>query len=254
MLKSADCTDKRLAKELTLAGPVGWGKSAAARKVQEYLWVNGVKPVIDGDWGNGTQTALEKFCADNGLPNVTQVDQQLMDLLAQPLLRAVRPFQSQATLGQTVVHYARQHLAEHPVEIGGPNSGPWVRLYMSGNEGKAWLWCAGFATSIALEAARVCGVKTKVKRTFSCDVLAMTAKAAGTYKAKGTIGVVPPGSIFLVRSASSSSDWIHTGLVLEQHGSAITTGEGNTDHGGSSNGYEATERIRNLAKVDIVLL
>jgi len=38
-------------------------------------------------------------------------------------------------LGQMVVAYAEQYLEQHPREVGGQNKGPWVRLYMEGNEG-----------------------------------------------------------------------------------------------------------------------
>lgn len=254
LLTSAVCVDKRLAKELLVASSIGRGKSKGARLVQEYLWINGFKPTIDGDWGDGTQAALDAFCDAKRLPRTSSVDQSLMDRMAQPLLRAAKPVAPAASLGATVVSCALQQLAEHPIEIGGANAGPWVRFYMDGNEGKDWLWCAGFATRIVLSCAKLLGQSTAIKRTYSCDVLAMSAKAAGTFRKGSAMGAIPPGSLFLVPSSKSSSDWIHTGIVLEQSGTVVRTAEGNTNSGGSSNGFEATQRIRNATKLDFVLL
>jgi hypothetical protein len=44
---------------------------------------------------------------------------------------ALKPIDpSNRTARQLVVAYARQHLKQNPVEVGGENKGPWVRLYM----------------------------------------------------------------------------------------------------------------------------
>ena len=54
MLKSANCSDPRLRKELKLTAPIAKGKSKGARLVQELLAINGIKVVIDGDLGLAT--------------------------------------------------------------------------------------------------------------------------------------------------------------------------------------------------------
>ena len=59
--------------------------------------------------------------------------------------------------------YAKQHLAIHPIETGPPNSGPWVRLYMNGNEGEDWLWCAGFVTTMLRSACAALGTAMPIK-------------------------------------------------------------------------------------------
>jgi len=248
MLSSANCKDARLRKELTVPAPILPGKSSGARKIQQYLHVNGIKVAIDGDWGVATQSGLDTFFKTA----VGSVDQAKMDVLGQPLLRAVEDITPQATLNQSIVLYAKQQLKEHPIEIGGPNAGPWVRLYMDGNEGEDWLWCAGFVTYIVRYCARLHALPYPVPRTYSCDTLGMSAKSAGKYHSKGSLAAIPPGSIFLVPKAPL--DWSHTGLVLEDHGATIVTAEANTDSAGSSNGWEATSRIRNAANVDIVLI
>jgi len=60
---------------------------------------------------------------------------------------------------------ARAHLKAHPVEVGGDNRGPWVRAYMSGNDGSDWLWCAGFVTAIVAQAASLLGTATPTPGT-----------------------------------------------------------------------------------------
>jgi hypothetical protein len=81
----------------------------------------------------------------------------------------------------------------------------------------------------------------------------MEAKQSGRFRSKGTLAQIPAGSIFLVRRPNASNDWVHTGIVLDHKNGTIITAEGNTDQGGSSNGFEATSRIRNAANVDIIV-
>lgn len=185
-LKSKDCSDKKLAKALTLAGPIKRGKSAKARLLQELLRINGHRIGIDGDFGPITRSALDDFVGANQTTASNSVGQPLLDLLAQPLLRAVEPIKPKASLGATAIAIAKNHLKEHPIEVGGANMGPWVRLYMDGNQGTDWPWCAGFVTYIVRAAAQLHGVDSPTTRTFSCDVLAMKAKQAGRFEIRGS--------------------------------------------------------------------
>jgi hypothetical protein len=252
MLQSSSCIDVRLKKEITLNSAIVRGRSAGARLVQEYLWVNGIRPVIDGNWGDATQAALDQFCRAKKLPQANQVDQQLMDHLAQPLLRAASEVAISASLSKTIVKYAKQQLAEHPIEIGGENAGPWVRLYMNGNQGDEWLWCAGFVTYIVRHCAKQHQLTNPVPRTFSCDTLAANAKASSCLHTSNVLAAAQPGAVFLLPSEKSSADWVHTGLVLEANNGVIITAEGNTDRNGTSNGFEAVSRIRNAQNLHFV--
>lgn len=247
MLSLSGCWDARLRKELTLTTDITPGKNSNIQKIQEYLHVNGIKVAIDGDWGAATQKGLDQFFK----AHVTSINQNQMSQLAQPLLRAIEGIAAQPTLQESITLFARKQLSEHPIEIGGANAGPWVRLYMDGHQGKEWLWCAGFVTYIVRYCAKLHGVNSPVPHTYSCDTLAVTAKNDGRYHSKGTLKTIPPGSIFLV--PKSANDWSHTGLVLSHTGDTIITAEANTDSAGSSNGWEATSRIRNASKVDIIL-
>jgi hypothetical protein len=46
-----------------------------------------------------------------------------------------------------------------------------------------------------------------------------------------------PGTFFLVRK--DPGDWVHVGIVTSPNKESFDTAEGNTDSGGSSNGFEA---------------
>jgi hypothetical protein len=254
MPTSANCTDTRLRNELKVATPIGRGKSKGARLVQELLAINGISLVIDGDFGDATETGLAKFCNREGISVAKTVDQALMDRLAQPLLRAVQPVAPAASLGATVVAVARQHLKEHPVEVDGQNSGPWVRLYMDGNQGSAYPWCAGFITYVIRSAAAAHGQPAPIGRTYSCDVLGMGAKQKGKFNKRVSPANAPAGSVFLVPHAANVNDWVHTGIITGGNGTVFETIEGNTNDSGSREGFEVCERIRACAKVDVILL
>jgi hypothetical protein len=104
--------------------------------------------VVDGIFGPATELAVRRFQAGAGLPPSGVVDRPTSAKLLAPMERALAPIDpAPRGFGRCTVAYARQHLEEHPREVGGQNRGPWVRLYMGGNEGTAWPWCAGFACS-----------------------------------------------------------------------------------------------------------
>jgi hypothetical protein len=158
-----------------------------------------------------------------------------------------------ATLGRMTVAYARQHLAQRPREVGGENRGPWVRLYMDGNEGADWLWCSGFATFVQRQAAATLGVPVPVARTFSCDDLAHGAKRATCFVAGCPDSHrITPGSLFLVQK--TASDWQHVGIVTSAERDAFHTIEGNTNDDGAREGYEVCERVRSYERKDFILV
>jgi hypothetical protein len=158
-------------------------------------------------------------------------------------------------LGQMVVANAEQHLEQHPLEVGGQNKGPWVRLYMQGNEGSEWPWCAGFVSFVLKQACKSLSVPPPIKTSFSCDSLVASAKERGLFlkesEAKERSAIVP-GSLFLVRR--TSTDWVHTGIVLSAEDNIFHTIEGNTNDDGDREGYEVCRRIRNYEGKDFILL
>jgi len=239
----------RLKKELTVSSPIGRGISAGAKLVQEYLNVNGIIVTVDGDWGPATAKGLDRF--RNG---ATAVDQALMDALAQPLLRAIRPTMTGNSLADAIVGTAVQNMAPRPIEIGGQNAGPWVRHYMDGHEGPDWPWCMGFVTSVLAQAAAALGGKLSghLIRTYSCDVMGGRARDADKL-VRGTSSEAAPGCVFLVPGARKG-DWIHTGIIIDLDAETFSTIEGNTNDAGSREGFKVCSRIRHRDRLDVVLI
>lgn len=117
-------------------------KGARGKKVkiiQEWLSFNNFHLAIDGLYGPATEQAVKMYQSKNELESSGIVDQSTFDSLVKPMLRALTPLEEPGNdFGNKMINYAHQHLLEHPREIGGQNRGPWVRLYMSGNEGRQW--------------------------------------------------------------------------------------------------------------------
>ncbi len=231
-------------------------KSAEVKKTQEWLCFHNFRTSIDRDFGPSTEKQVNAFRARKGLPQNGQVDAALFSSLCEPMQRALADIAAaRKNLQQLVVLYARQHLKQHPVEIGGDNRGPWVRLYCMGKDGPSYRWCAGFATFVIQQAAETAGVAMPVPRKLSCDVLAQQAKKQGRFVSGGKQAPmgIQAGDLFLVRK--TNTDWVHAGLVLGLHDETFDTIEGNTNDEGSSNGYEVCGRNRAYGKaIDFVSL
>ncbi|MFN3232352.1 MAG: peptidoglycan-binding domain-containing protein [Alphaproteobacteria bacterium] len=245
--------------ELTFSKTIKRGtRGARARLVQELLFLSGSRIAIDGDFGPATQKALSEFQEREEINTTGSANKKTFDKLTLPLRRALTPIDNAGDdLGAVAVAYAQQHLAEHPVEAGGDNMGPWVRLYMKGNDGPSWYWCAGFVFMILRQASDTLGVKMPLVPTFSCDVIALRGKEEQCFVPErkvgsGDAGEVKPGDIFLSRR--TPWDWTHTGLVTSIGAETMETIEGNTNDEGSRNGYEVCARTRGLKNKDFVLV
>ena len=105
------------------------------RLIQGWLSLHGFKLVVDGGYGDATTRQVRAFQKAEGLPVTGIVDDGTYARLVQPMIAALSPIAPDGTLGALVVAYARQHLVQHPQEVGGENRGPWVRLYTQGREG-----------------------------------------------------------------------------------------------------------------------
>ena len=227
------------------------------RRIQEWLTLNGFAVAVDGDFGPASEAALKRFQAKAGLSVTGVADAMTFNRLVSPMKAAVAPIPAEGrSLGALVVAYANQHLRQHPREVGGENRGPWVRLYMDGNEGTPWAWCAGFATFCLQQAARTLGVPMPVDRTFSCDTLAHFGRDKGrllsTMSAPPDRTRIRPGSFFLRRRTPTV--WEHTGIVTEVDEETFQTIEGNTNDEGSREGYEVCARTRGFRNMGFVLL
>jgi hypothetical protein len=243
--------------ELAFPGALGVGsRGAGARRIQEWLSLHGLPTTIDGGFGEATGVQLRAFRQRQSLAEADTLDVACWEALVAPLQRvldAALP-DSVRDLPQATLAVARAHLTERPLEVGGPNRGPWVRAYMDGNEGEAWPWCAGFVTFVAAQAADALKLPCPLPRTFSCDTLAVTARQDGRLIGGRADRWSSLGScqVFLVRK--SPNDWVHTGFAFNGREQTFSTIEGNTNDSGSREGFEVAQRVRSLGDKDFIPL
>jgi hypothetical protein len=252
MLALSDAPDARLRQEATIATPLAMQSSGKqVRLVQELLCLHDRKVAVDNGFGDATEAALRAFQSASDLPITGKADQATVTALLQPLLRAIAPDPSPAAmLGAQVAKVAKQHLKEHPLEIGGQNCGPWVRLYLAGNQGVNWPWCAGFVSYVIGQACRDLNIARPVASTFSCDLLAADGQKKHLFVPAGPDAKPQAGWIFL--HSRVAGDWDHTGLVAGSEETTFITIEGNTNDEGSREGYEVCSRARPHGKYDFV--
>lgn len=235
-------------------------RKSAVYNIQEWLCLHGMRVVVDGDFGSATQAAVREFQRKNRLKVDGVVGRKTHSALVAPLRTVLTPLSAgRRSFADLTLAYAKRHLAQHPLEIGGQNCGPWVRLYMEGHEGSEWPWCAGFVTFVMKQAAQTLGERMPIPGSVSCDSLAAQARDAELFVRETdlrngsiTTGELPTASIFLVRR--TSSDWTHAGLVTAFDRGAFRTIEGNTNDEGSREGYEVCARTRGYADKDFIRL
>ena len=233
-------------------------RTQTVKRIQEWLNFHSCRTGIDGDFGPATEACVKDFQRIQGTSPTGKVDAALWDLLVEPMKAALKPppNMEQLTPQQAVLTVANQHVEQHPVEIGGANCGPWVRLYCSGNDGRQWAWCAGFVTMIMQQAYFYQDAKPPIKGSVSCDTLAAQAKSAGLFVSEKEITSgrrdwqqFGGSCIFLRRR--TSTDWTHTGIATVSEGSlantVFSTIEGNTNDEGVREGFEACRRTRSVS-------
>jgi len=128
-----------------------------------------------------------------------------------------------------------------------------VRLYMKGNEGPDWPWCAGFASFMLEKACGTPDTAAPIRSSFSSSELATRAREREIL-VKGSNPAdkirVGPGSFFLV--PGTGTPYNHVGIVENVDGEVFRTIEGNTNDEGTHNGYEVCQNIRTYARYDFI--
>jgi len=254
--------------ELTAEGlPLRKGdENKEVKRVQEWCTLHGIGTAVDSIYGPATEGAVRDFQRREGLPKTGVVDKTTWSSLVAPMRKAMRPLPSapvdpanRQPLPEMVAWVADEHLAQRPRELDKRNEGPWVRLYMQGESGPEYPWCAGFVSFVTHSAAALIGADAPVEYTWSCDLLAQEAKREGRFvaglddTALANLDESGDPAIFLVRA--SERDWTHTGLITGWKGSYVKTIEGNTNDSGDREGYEVCRRTRKLGPhLDIVTL
>ncbi len=256
-MKTQDVPFAWVRKEVTFPGEVRHGnRGRKVKTVQEWLTFHRSPTAIDGEFGGATVLAVKDFQKSRGLRVSGVVDEKTFAAMVQPLFDVLAPIDTkQLSYPELVLAYALQHIKSHPREVGDENSGPWVRMYTEGNEGKGWPWCAGFVTFLLRQASTFSSFKMPIKGSSSCDTLAAQAKEVGRFVREGDLrsrALPQTACVFLVRR--SPTDWIHTGLVRGFESEAFRTLEGNTNDSGSREGFEAVARVRGYAAKDFITL
>lgn len=232
-------------------------RGGEVKLAQEWLTHHGIATTVDGAFGPATEACVKKFQRSAGFSTSGQVDAATGSALLAPMAAVLKPLAAgNKTLAALTVAYARQHLRQHPIEIGGENRGPWVRLYMEGEEGAQWPWCAGFAMFVVRQAATARGEALPLPYVFGCDHLADLAKAAGRFlrpKSAADYSTIRPGYLFLVRR--NDLHWSHVGIVAAvRDAETMDTIEGNTNDSGSPEGFEVCQRTRGIKDKDFLVI
>ncbi len=219
--------------------------------MQEWLSLHGYRLAIDGEFGPATEAAITSFQTAHSIDPSGHLCPTTIEALERPMALAEAPAKTgESTLGQIIVAYAQQHLALSPREVGGPNRGPWVRLYCGGRDGSAYRWCAGFVHFVVAQASEHIGAPMPtlqaVPHYLSCDAVARHARDNRRLHS----GEPQIGEVFLRKK--SSNDWDHAGIVVGVQPGAIITIEGNTNAGGSRDGDGVYRRFRRLANMDFI--
>ena len=152
-----------------------------------------------------------------------------------------------SNIRDALIKVAENHLMQKPREVGGPNCGPWVRLYFNGKEGKSYPYCAAFAT-YCINQTKKQGFVSWLNFEGSSSVIYKKAKKLGKL-----LKQPEPGCLFLIKNTGIGfKSHTHTGIVVSVGNGFINTIEGNTNLGGSVNGDGVYARRRSLKGLDFI--
>lgn len=232
----------------------------AVGRVQEWCCYHGLRTGVDGDYGGSTLKVVKRFQARINVEQTGIVDEATWSLLTRPMREVLETMPPARTLNETVIQVAQKHIDQRPIEIGGNNFGPWVRLYMTGHHGEQQLWCAGFVSFILAQAARDMEIDLPFKRQISVDALVADAQKSGRFISEESLAIprmrptrIPPGSLFVVRNPENPKDWTHVGIVTDVDDDDFDTIEGNTN-GSDRDGSNAKVSNRGYGSKDFILL
>lgn len=142
----------------------------------------------------------------------------------------------------------RKHIVPVAQLFTGPDNVPWVKEATNHNDGR-WVeailrlvghtkgapWCAGFVCLVLDIAFKG---HNPLPKTASCDVLLEFARKQGWLQEEPIAG-----DVFLLMK--TKTDAVHTGIVTAVGQVSVKTIEGNTNEGGSRDGWGVFARERN---------
>ena len=227
--------------------------SDSVKAVQNRLNELRFGPLVgDGDFGEGTQNAVFHFQARNSTPNgqpleiTGEVDASTWAALFGPgAVFSSADFDRNAPMRQLVIDIAASQIGvvEQPR---GSNRGPEVDVYIrtAGLDPTtdSFPWCVCFLYWVFNQAAKIKGIENPLPKTagvIALWTLARRTDAQIVHKSEVSAQTVKPGMIFALDLGGGKG---HAGLVIEVTGDHIITIEGNTNPGGSSDGFGVFRR------------
>jgi hypothetical protein len=208
--------------------------------------------VTDGDFGEATQNAVYHFQARNATPAGQPLDisgeadaATWAALFGPGAVYSSDAFNAASPLRQLVIDIAASQIGvcEQPR---GSNRGPEVDQYIRSvglNPADAsYPWCACFLYWVFDQAAKLKRIENPLPKTAGVHVLWNKGKdteANVIYPSNADSTTVKPGMIFMIDTGGGHG---HAGLVCQAAGDHLITIEGNTNPGGSSEGYGVFRR------------
>jgi hypothetical protein len=208
--------------------------------------------VVDGDFGEGTENAVLHFQARNsavdGRP--LAIDGEVgattwAALFGPGAVFSTQAFDPNAPMRQLVIDVAASQIGvvEQPH---GSNRGPEVDVFIrtTGLDPAAghFPWCVCFLYWVFDQAAKIKGKENPLPKTagvISLWNLGRRTEAQVVRKSEASMQTVTPGMIFHLNLGNGHG---HAGLVIEVRGDHIVTIEGNTNPGGSPDGFGVFRR------------
>ena len=219
--------------------------------------------VVDGDFGEGTQNAVLHFQARNStadgkpLPIDGEVGEITWASLFGPgAVFSTKNYDPTTPMRQLVIDIAASQIGvvEKPH---GSNRGPEVDVYISttGLDPSAgdFPWCVCFLYWVFDQAAKIKGKENPLPKTagvISLWNLGRHTEAQVVRKSEASAQTVMPGMTFHLNLGGGKG---HAGLVIEVKGDHIVTIEGNTNPGGSSDGFGVFRRDARAITTGVLL-
>lgn len=208
--------------------------------------------VVDGDFGEATQNAVLHFQARNSttdgkpLPIDGEVGEITWAALFGPgAVFSTEKYDPDTPMRQLVIDIAASQIGvvEQPH---GSNRGPEVDVYIRTTgldpAAGAFPWCVCFLYWVFDQAAKIKGKENPLPKTagvISLWNLGRRTEAQVVRKSEANAQTVTPGMTFHLDLGGGKG---HAGLVIEVNGNRIVTIEGNTNPGGSSDGFGVFRR------------
>jgi hypothetical protein len=207
--------------------------------------------VVDGHFGEGTGNAVMHFQARNSAADgrPLAIDGEVgavtwAALFGPGAVFSTQAFDSNSPLRDLVIDIAASQtgVVERPH---GSNRGPEVDVYVSTtglDPAGAFPWCVCFLYWVFEQAAKLKHMDNPLPKTAGVIALwnlGRATEAQVVRKSEASAQTVKPGMIFFLGLGNGKG---HAGLVIEVHGDHVITIEGNTNPGGSSDGYGVFRR------------